>query len=154
MILVIGLIVSLGTPVLGSATTRQDPEGREKIRLQVQGFKTRDLLKVKLQDSSELQGCFRSADAEGFVIGPPFGSGAVQAEQKILFSDVSMVSKQKRGVLRKVLRGAVAAAYVGGVVAGVVKVGGDTTKTKIVKVWIGMGLLYPAAVGLSARDCR
>ena len=152
MIVIVCLLASAGVHALASPTQSSDEV--QKIRVQVEQFKRKDFLQVKLHNNSEMKGCFKRLEVDAFVIGPPGGHPGSAAEQLIPYADVLTVKKEKRSFLKRLLDGTLIAAYIGAVGCGLAKVGANTPKTKAVKAYVGLALLYPLVYGLAVRGCR
>ena len=65
--------------------------------------------------------------------------------QKILYMDVSSVKSVKAGKAKRIFRGILNAGILAGTVFSVAKIGSNTPKTVVAKVWLGSPVVYVAA---------
>jgi|SRR5688572_20302403 len=91
----IGLAISVfATASLAAAPAGQNPPqtaAAEKAKRQIEKLRENELLRVKLNDNSDLLGCFKGSEAGGFLFSEVGGS-----EKKILFEDVAKLTRYKR----------------------------------------------------------
>lgn len=119
------------------AESQSESDATEKLRRRIESIRFNERLTVKFHDGSERQGCLKGIEADGFFVGAPEG-----AAEKIFYRDVDEVKKDKGKALPRVLRAVVRAAATAGVILGAAKIGGNTPKTNVVKVWVGMAGVY------------
>jgi hypothetical protein len=134
--------------VLGS---QSDSGAAEAIRQKVEGFRERDLLKVRLHDNSERLGCLKAIESDGLLIGLPDGGG-----QKLLYGDIATVTReqpQRATLLRRVV---LPVAALTGVIFGAAKIGSNTPKTVALKIYLGSGVGVMIGQALNPRvpTCR
>ena len=126
------LLAAISDPALANPGSQRDPDAAEVIRRKVEAFREKDLLRVRLHDTSERLGCLKGTESDGLFIGPPEGAG-----QKLLYGDIAAVTRQERpNFLRRVV---IPVAALTGVVFGAAKIGSNTPKTMVLKVYLGSG---------------
>ena len=149
--IVVCLLATVCVPASVTAGSKQDSDA--EIRRQVEQFKEKDLLRVKLRDNSEKRRCLRAAESDGLLlVAPayhPFSPGG--AEERVLYKDVASVKREqphRPNFLRRVV---LPFAALAGVVFATVKIGSNTPKTVAVKVEVGGAA---GIIALQATDPR
>jgi hypothetical protein len=143
------LLAAVCNPASANPRSQKDPGAAEAIRLEVEGFREKDLLRVRLHDGSERLGCLKGIESDGLRIGPPKGD-----RQKLLYRDVAAVTReQSPNFVRRVV---LPVAALAGAILGTTKIGSNTPKTVALKVYLGSGAGVMVGQALSPRvpTCR
>lgn len=146
--LTVCLLGAICDRALAVPNPQKDSNAAEKIRQQVEKLPAKERLRVKLQDTSERRSCLQGTELDGFFIGP-----TESIKEKVLYVDVAAVKSDEPRPRNKVLRGIIHAGAAAVVVFGLVKIGSNTPKTVVAKIYLGSAIGY--GIGhASPRPCR